>query len=189
MITGVIGAINLKLRKLFEKYPDAKIYGLTQSVIRITGSEEELLPCVVDESGESVYVGIDDLDPFILYHKNNSVNTRLIAGTAFGDEDFDIVNTFNNSLIVYMDRKKTKMMPDEVAFALQANFPNSATFKNRDFKLIRIPFQGVILNSIQVYLAEYGQAAKALDPSKSMLAINYQIEVTFARKCFSDCLF
>lgn len=189
MIDLVIWGINQHIKKIFEKYPDTKIYGLTQPVIRVQGTEKDLLPCTVDKNGEGTYVGIDDEAPFILYHKNISVITRLVSGSSIGDEAFDISDTFNNQLIIYLDRKKVNPMPDDLVFYIQSNFPNKAEIPDSGIKQIRILFQGVLLNSAQVYDQEYGPGAKGLDPSKSMLAINYGIEATFKRNCFSDCVF
>ena len=184
MITEIIEALNIKFKKLFEKYPDAKIYGLTQPVIRISGTVHELLPSTVDNTGEITYVGIDDIAPIILYHKNNSVSSVQTLRNGIGDASGDVMDTFNNSIIIYIDRKRVKTMPDELVFYIQSNMPDAARME--PFKNIRILFQGVILNSAQIYTQEYG--AEGLDPGKSMLAVNYQIEVTFKKDCFSNCL-
>ena len=153
MITEIIEDLNGRFKKLFEKYPGTKIYGLAQSVVRVTGTETELLPGTINKSGEIEYVGVDDTYPVIIYHKNGSIGSIQTLKNGRGDTTGDIVNTFNNSIVVYFDRSKIHAMPDEVAFALQTSMPDKIDLE--PFKNIRILFQAVILNSGQVYGGEY----------------------------------
>jgi len=188
MITEIIDEFNAGFVKLFEKKPDVKIYGLAQPVQRIQGTVVETLPCLVDKNGEATYVGFDDTYPLILYHKINSVTSKQTDKNGRGDLTGDIITTFNNVIIVYMDRKRINAMPDEVALAIQANIPDGSNSDNR-FRAINVLFQGVILDSTKVFASEYQSTeAKGLDPGKSMLAVGYLVEATYQKGCFSECL-
>lgn len=184
MISVVIQGINEELTKLFDK---AKIYGLANSVIRVKGTEQELLPGVIDHNGEVEYVGVDDTHHMVMYHKANSISSALsTVQRGFGDGGADQVNTYANSLIVFLDRKKVKKIPDEIYLYLQSVFPESLNIK--PFKTVNIRFTNVILNSLQVYSAEYQGTPYKLPPEKNLFAINYTVESIFKKGCFDKCL-
>lgn len=188
MILEVIDRLNIGFKSLFEKYPDAKFYGLTQPIARIDGDRTEVFPGVITPNGEIQYVGIDDIYSAILYHKNISISSTLNRRSGFGDSMGNWTTVFNNSLIIYVNRKRICAMPDDLIFFIQSNFPDE--IKIEPFKKIDILFQSVILNTAQVYENEYQDVQeKVLDPSKSMMAINYSIEATFSKNCFSECIF
>ena len=185
MIKEVTAQINEALKTLFDKYPGKKIYGITQPMERTQGTETEIIPCEIDSNGEGTYVGIDDTAPLIVYHKlgNAVASTPPPVRSGYGDGEYS-VNTFSGAMIVYFDRKVVTLMPDELFFYIQGALPTQ--IKLSPFKNIRILFQNVILNSQAVYQSEY-QNGQTLDPGKSMIAINYQIESTFSKDCFATC--
>lgn len=179
MLSEVINTINVALAASFGGYPGVKVFGLTQSLLR--GKDQ--LPAAVDLSGEAVYVGIDDVAPLIIYHKTLSASQNS-AKAAYGDVQSYLVNQFNNAAIVYWDRKRVRLLPDEVWQYVQCALPNAIQLPQ--YRLIRIIFQSVILNAQQIYSTEY-KVLKPLDPGKSLIQVNYQIEGTFDRRCFQHC--
>lgn len=146
--------------------------------------DDVLLPCTVDKSGEGVYIGMDNTIPVIIYHKINSISS-VIKPKGTGDALGDIVNTYSNTMIVYMSRKKTGLLPDQLILKIQASLPDFLQFK--PYNNIVIRFLNVILNSNQVWASEYGGSKYRLTPESNLFAINYQIETTFAKKCFENC--
>lgn len=182
MINPIINKINEQLSKVFE----GKIYGLAQSVIRIIGNEAEIIPALVDYEGEGKYVGLDDTYPVIIYHKLNSLKTENAKYKGYGDDNADQVNTYDNSLIVYYDRKKLKKLPDEMYLKIQISVQEN--LKIDPFKTVSIKFNNVILNSAQVFANEYRGTAYKLAPEKNLIAINYTVESTFKKGCFDKCL-
>jgi hypothetical protein len=183
MISLIIDMINKELEKSFDR---AKIYGLAQSIIRTQGNEQELLPALVDHSGDGVYVGFDDQFPLMIYHKMNSLVSALSSQQGFGNAGPDQVNTYQNTMIVYLDRKKLKKLPDEVYMLIQSVFPEGMNIE--PFKRISIRFSNVILNSTQVFASEYQGNRYKLPPEKNLFAINYTIESIFKKGCFDKCL-
>lgn len=184
MLEQVIDHINKELVKLFESKPGSKVYGLAQSMIRMKGTTPELLPALVDSKGEGKYIGIDDKSPIITYHKTNSISTRLDESKGNGDSLGKVVNTYAQTLIVYLNRKRVNILPDELYIKIQAVFPES--FSLSPFQIV-IRFTNVILNSTQVLAAEYQSDIK-LPPEASLFAINYTIESAYKKGCFEKCL-
>ena len=114
MISEVISALNEYLT-----FPEgSKIYGLAQSVVREKSEGRELLPCIVDNNGEGKDVSIDNTLPIIIYHKSNSIQVRK-GNKGMGDAGADTINTYSNVMIVYLDRKKTGLTPDDILLQIQ----------------------------------------------------------------------
>lgn len=182
------------LRSLIEKInaafqgviPGIKTFGLAQSIVRKTREEEEeKLPGVVDLNGEVEYVGIDDVDPIRLYHRVSGISTGRSTRQGVGDSLSDIMNTYQMSMIVFVNNKRTKLFPEEVFLFLQSNIPDAV--KSDPYKLIFIRTTNVILNSQLVFLAEYSGSKFSLPPEMSLFQINYLIESTFKKDCFAKC--
>lgn len=178
-----IHEINASLKDLFKSFKNAKVYGLAESVIRKQGSREDFLPCEIHKDGEANYIGIDDIYSVISYHKENSI-TVSIGKNANGDGIGDTVNTYQNTLIVYLDSKKTKLQPSELFLYIQSAFPEQIILK--PYKLIFVRFANVILNTQVVYSAEYKVDSK-LSAHQHLFAINYNIESTHKKGCFDKC--
>lgn len=181
MIETVINKINSGLAEIF-KYPGIKIYGLTQSMKQqdIDGTIT-VFPAVVDEDGEGIWVGVDDVAPMIIYHK--SLNVAIKKTVSYGDES-DTVSLFGNQMIVFFDRSKINLNLDEIHLFVVNKTPER--LKMQDFRSIRIFFQSVNLNSQSVFQGEY-QNTDILPPEFAMVAINYQVESIFSKNCFPVC--
>lgn len=180
MIAEIISALNATL-----KFPiGSKTYGIAQSVIRKTDDGSQLLPCTVDKNGDYQFVGIDNTLPVSLYHKTNSIQIKR-NGKGVGDSIGEVVNTYSNAMIVYLDTKKAGVTPDELLLQIQNSFPDA--IRMQPYKNIVITFLNVILNSTQVWASEYQNTEYELLPETSLFAINYQIESTFKKGCFDNC--
>jgi hypothetical protein len=185
MIAAFVDSINVHLSELFSRWPDTKLYGLAELVVRRRGTEAELWPCVLNNDGEGQYVGIDDIFSVSLYHKLNGVTSQVRSVSAYGDSTGNIVNTYQMSLVVFLDRKRTDLTAGDVLIYIQANYPNrivSESFKNN---IIR--FTGAVLNSRAVFEREYQGANFLLPPEKSVFEITYSIESIFSKDCFNNC--
>lgn len=179
-----IDEINKRLTALFDEVAGVKIYGAAQTMTRTQGQERIVYPALVDFTGEGIYIGVDNDAPLIIYHKINSISTAIKPKEAYGDDPGAIANTYNNTLIVYIDRERMKMSPEELFMYIQAHFPNP--FKIPPFD-ITVRITNVILNSLQVWASEY-QKDFELPPSTSMFAVNYTIESSFKKGCFDKCI-
>lgn len=186
MNSTFIDHINSDLKKLFDNYPGSKLYGLAQSVIRKKGlDQQELLPCTVDKYGEGKWVGIDSTVPIQLYHKSVTLSTTIVPNSGHGDDMGEYQNTYGNVMIVYLNRTKTKLLPDELFLYLQANFPEQ--LKYPDFSRITVRITSVILNTQTVINAEYQNTSFVLSPEHNLFAVNYTIDSVFNKHCFEKC--
>lgn len=158
--------------------------GVVESVLKVKGDTGEYVPVLMDKEGEGKYAGFDSTLPISLYHKINEV-TISAGRNGLGDDPGDLINTYSCSIIIYLNRKKTKLTPLELAFKLENQFPTGIDLK--PYKNIAIRFLKVILNSVQVFNIEYQGVKYNLGTDSNLFAINYQIESTFKKGCFITC--
>lgn len=159
-----------------------KVYGIAEPIARGT----EVIPGIVENDGEIIYVGVDDLQSAIIYHKVNALSTRLspvVKGV--GDSPNGIQNAYGISMIVYIDRKKIKMRPEDFYLFISANIPYQLSIA--PYNLVLIQINSVILNSQTVYDSEYKGVERRLPANHSLMQINYTIESTFKKDCFAKC--
>ena len=87
--------------------------------------------------------------------------------------------------IVLLPESVTKIFPEELFLFLQANFPEE--IRSNPYKKVFIRTTNVILNSQQIFSAEYAGSNFLLPAEKSLFQINYTIESTFKKDCFAKC--
>jgi hypothetical protein len=173
-----IATINEPLKGLVS---GIKVYGLAQSVSR----GAQVVPAVVGKDGEMVYVGPDDLQPVIVYHKAGNIAVGTSANVrGVGDEPNGIVNRYPMAMIIYLDQKKTNLSPDQLFLYVQANFPDF--IRMEPYSNVVVTVNNIILNAQQVFDSEF-RGVDPLPASQSLMQIYYTIESTFRKKCFEKC--
>lgn len=182
MVNDVIHILNAQLNDLVL---GQAVYGLAQTVLRTQGTEREMLPCIVSSDGEGKYVGIDDIRPFISYHKLNSATSSQIANGK-GDNPGDISNSYSMAQLIYWDRKRFNKLPDQILLLIQARWPQ-IILSMPDTKMVRIRISNSVMNSLQVYSQEYQVANPNLPANIHLMQINYNIEIAFNPACVETC--
>lgn len=178
-VSNIITEVNKSIPECLK----AKVYGLAQTVIRTrAGDEYEFLPGIVSDNGEVKYVGLDDTESIIIYHKCKGITCNTKPGRG---DSYDVLNVYDNAMIVYSDRQKTKLRPDELVLLIQANLPSTITLA--PYMLIAVKFLNVVLNDQVVFLQEYKETDFRLPANKNLIQINYSIETTFQKRCFKEC--
>lgn len=178
-----IEVINKPLESLIS---GIKVYGLAEAVTRTKGTVVETIPVVVGNDGEMKDVSPDDLDKVIIYHKFTgfaSTFSSVIKGT--GDAPNAMVNAYGASMIVWLNREKTNLKPEEFFLYIQANFPYHRKIDPYLQVLFRI--NNIILNGQTVFDSEFKGVEFFLPANQSLMQINYTIESTFHQKCFEKC--
>jgi hypothetical protein len=183
MVKDIIAILNERLSGLAR---ESVVYGLAQSVLRVQGVEREVLPCVVLPDGEGLYVGIDDVNALMMYHKLSSATSTQVPNSGKGDNPGDLVNTYGMALVIVWDRKKLDMMQDEMMMLIQANIPVLIS-GIPDIKVTRVRVSGSQLDSLQVYTQEYQVENPKLPANILMMQVNYLIEITFNPACIKAC--
>jgi hypothetical protein len=155
----------------------SEINGLAELLLR----DDVTIP-VINER----YVGIDDVYPVRIYHRLNSLTSGIKAGTGSGRSVGDNVNTYQLSMVVFLDRPKSQMYPDEFLLVAQASTPERVIIE--PYKSVVINFAGAALDSLSVYRQEYiASETYRLKEDQFFFKINYSIETTFSKGCFKSC--
>jgi len=132
------------------------------------------------------YVGIDDVYPVRIYHRLNSLNSSIKPGTGTGRSAGDNVNTYQLSMVVFLDHPKAGLYPDEFLLFAQANMPERLNLE--PYKSIVISFGSAVFDSQLVYRQEYvASDTYRLKEDQYFFKINYSIETTFSKGCFKKC--
>lgn len=177
-IHNIVLLLNDSLSGLFssKRLSGSVLYGIAESVKRNTETLPEL-----DEK----YVGIDDIHPVIIYHKLNAMTSSIKPATGYGRSVGDQANNYSLSAVVFLDRGKTNLYPDELLLMVQANFPEQVRLS--PYKSIRTSFGSVLLSSSQSYQQEYTSDTYRLKSNQYLFKINYTVEVVFSKNCFDKC--
>jgi hypothetical protein len=170
--------LNESLNGLFsaKRLSGSALYGIAESVNR----NEHMLPEI-----NSIYVGVDDIHPAIIYHRLNDMRSSIKPNTGYGRDAGDYSNVYGLSMVVFLDRKKTGLYPDELLLLIQANFPERLALS--PYKMIVVSFGSTLLNSSQVYSQEYAIDTYRLKADQYLFKINYTIEAVFSKNCFDKC--
>jgi hypothetical protein len=183
-LSKFIHAINDRLSGMIS---GIKLYGVAQSMERNSGTVVETLPAVIDKSGEAVYVGLDDVHPAILYHKNTAINFSRGTGNSagYGDQNGYVIAAYTMAMYLYLDHKRTNLLPDEAVLYIRANFAD--LLKMEPYQRITPNITSVILNSAAVLRTEYVGSDFLIPPGRSLTQINYTIESVYKNDCFEKC--
>lgn len=167
-----------KINNSFSWVPKAsEVNGIAELLSR----DEATIPVV----GEK-YVGIDDLFPIRIYHRLNSMTSSVRTGTGYGRNIGDHVNTYQLSMVIFLDKPKSCLYPDEFLLVSQANFPERISLE--PYKSIITSFGSAVFDSQLVYKQEYvSSETYRLKQDQFFFKINYSIETTFSKGCFKQC--
>lgn len=184
MIECIINDINEQICGIVK---GARVYGLASTMIRTsnTANQNQSIPATVTKDGEGNFVGIDDTFPMQLYHRLNSVASSLVAKSGFGDNAGDYRNVFNCSMIVYLNRKKTDMFPDDLFLRIQNEVESPVAMEN--FRNIAIVFAAMNLNETAIFAAEYSNTDFKISTDSNLFSITYTIEAIYQKNCLKLC--
>jgi hypothetical protein len=155
----------------------SEVFGIAELLLR----DDVTIPVI----GEK-YVGIDDVYPVRIYHRLNSMTSTIKPGTGTGRAVGDQANTYQMSMVVFLDKPKANLYPDEFLLHAQAMMPERLSVN--PFKSVVITFSSVVFDSLLVYRQEYiSSNTYRLKEDQFFFKINYSIETTFSKGCFKTC--
>ncbi len=129
------------------------------------------------------YIGIDDTYEAQIYHKQLTVNSTTVRGSAYGDSEANLQNTYGMALIVFFNEKKCGIKADELYTYIQSII--TGVLKTEGYKSLRINVLNAILNDGQVWTQEYGQTPFRLAGPQRLIQINYNIVAVFETNCIT----
>lgn len=171
-----------------KRFDKGSFYSIAKKVKVHDEDTEKTVPCVVDNDGEATELTIDDVKPFMLYHRTVDLNYE--EGEAYGDDPIKRENA-DMRVVVYMNRKIMKIEPELLVAAIEAGFLTQLAQSDKDtykLQMCGISVNGVNLNSEEVYSDEYGGDLEyELKPNEEMFAINYSVVSEYDKSCVDIC--
>jgi hypothetical protein len=172
-IRDIISSLN----KSFDLPKGSEVNGIAELVFR----DDTTLPEV-----DGKYVGIDDTYSVRIYHRLLGMQTKIAPRSNFGDSAGDISNTYSLAMVVFLQKERAKMYPDELLTRIQASMPE--TIKMEPYRRINIVFSGAALDSQSNWVQEYRTGTDyRLKSGQYLFKINYSIETIFSKGCFPGC--
>jgi hypothetical protein len=176
--------LQMQLEKCSPNFIGAKYFLTAENVFR--SDKNASWPNIYDEQGQGTYVGVDDINPMMIYHRCLAIGfSTNAARPGFGDRE-DRVGLFQMRMAVYGDRQRLHLTNDELGMLIYANMP--AIFQNLpNFGNVVIRTQSIVPNNMQAFRNEYERIEYFLRPEHQLININYTIESKINLNCFNQC--
>jgi hypothetical protein len=173
-VRDIISSLNESVCDLI---PGINVHGVAELVPR----DNQTMPEINEK-----FVGIDDAYPVRIYHRLLSVTSSIRSGTGMGRSEGDQANTYQVTMVVFLQQHLAKLYPDQLLLYIQSNFPERVDMQ--PYKSVVVRFLNAQLNSGQVWQEEYsGGTDYRLKSNQFLFKINYSIETTFSKGCFKKC--
>ncbi len=169
-----------------------KIDGISELIIR-NEEEQTTVPTLVSVNDWKEFVGADDRYSVQIYHRVVDVET-VESPISYGDGNSNGREQATMKIVVFADRKRTRMNPYELAFTIKSAL-------NRQFTGASITAYSGLLgatseatkdnyNSLQVWQDEYGLPAESypIRLHQMLFSIDYTITTDYNSSCITNCL-
>ena len=184
MIQNIIEIINetLKTNAFNEiRFSGAKFFGLSS----LYSIENEESPFVVDDYGQAIYCGYDDIAPLIIYHRTISSQNNIDRTKAVINDKL-ISRQYTMSLFVTAQRDRIKLTAEDldllIASAWQSSLPHQ---KLIDFNLrgCNLIYVSTNYNTTALLQREYTGKNILNEPSLILIELRYMVEITYNNGC------
>lgn len=167
-----------------------RLYGIAATVnYQDQAGEAVREPMISDNADNLTYVGYDDSSPVTVYHKTITISRELNREASYGNPIDVLTETAQMQMIVYANRMKVKLTPEEVDALIIDSMPTHLTKAQiQPYKLrsvIITPGQSNF-NSAAIYNVEYS-APSRMKPSDIFFSINYTVTTQFKQGCLELC--
>lgn len=187
MIDQIIDLINNNLDGIHE---NEIVLGIVQKLYRKNSDDSvDFIPGIVDDNGDAIYAGIDDINSLIIYHKINSANLSFLQRGGYGDTR-DNEDSIVCSCLAIWDIRKIKLQNADMLLLLRSRFPQEIKIENIEgIKRIQIIPNIATLNSKQIFDSEYSFNETYLLPFYiNLIQINYTIFIKYDQQCIDKCI-
>lgn len=188
-INGELKAGSLNKKKM----QPAIFYGITTVFPRSKGTKKvdqlELLPGIIDPSGNIIPITADSKYAIQIYHKLLS-NAYSYEKKSYG-EGYDVKSISEVSMVVFTNSKLTGTTKDAVEPVVVFGMPqklSKALFACLKINKCLITPVSSNMDAVQVFRQEYPQSEYFLSDQMSMFSIRYRIEMNFSQACVDQCL-
>lgn len=163
------------------------IDGIAYPVIKKTDTGDQLYPAIFDGSAVEKYIGIDDANSNIIYHRQirNAYSKNAQAETR-------IIQSVQMLMVVYVKRELIdNATPDYVESLIIGAFPSryeSAQLTGlTGLDWVNVTVTGSEMNPRNVFGGEYQNVPYRLSPDEIYFSISYRLDIQFDKNCLEPC--
>jgi hypothetical protein len=185
-LNKTIDILNSRFADLFADQKGIRIRGISEMFTKKNADKSTVLIPGIKTGNDIEYLGADDKDSILIYHRLNTSSFRENTATSYGDTRSDQIITYNLGLYVIIDSKIICFSSLELSEKIQSVLPDSLVMPG--YKSVIIKLSNINFNTLQILRSE-SQGLIDIKPllQKTALLINYQIENTFRKECISVC--
>jgi len=194
-ISEIVGLINtgLDTNKLKDGSRFVKdLNGISELIIRNT-DEQTTVPTLVNTFDWKEFVGLDDRYSVQLYHRVVDIS-NVESPLSYGNGTTNGREESNMIVVVFADRKRTKLTPYELAFLIRSSlnqqFTGSTISHLSGLSGVTIEANEDNYNSLEVWQNEYGLPAESYPVKlhQMLFTITYTITTDYNNACITSCL-
>jgi hypothetical protein len=188
-IDTIVQYINTGLSENLNKkaFLKGRFAGIAELLPKEENDTTITIPALVDNNGHCEYIGVDDNEPFRLYHRILTLTNE--DDGQLGDNIWN-QETANMVMIVYGDRKAFQVRPEQISSMINAYLIKTITVAQKtslNLHTVDIQASTTNLDSVSVFNQEFSDVKYNLVPERFLFAIPYAIRTTYEKSCFEIC--
>jgi len=169
-----------------------QLHGLSETLPRNYNNAQDGIPTLVDVNGGTMFSGFNDAYSIVIYHRCLSTNI-VEAPVQFGDGNNAAREEASMRMIVWADRLKTKLQPQQLSFlltsAVQQQLMYTQISSYPGLYGVTIEADRTNYDGVAIWQQEYKLPAATypVHPTHIYLALDYTIVTDYDVTCISDC--
>jgi hypothetical protein len=169
-----------------------QLHGLSETLPRNYNNSQDGIPTLVDVNGGTMFSGFNDAYSIVIYHRCLSTNI-VEAPVQFGDGNNAAREEASMRMIVWADRLKTKLQPQQLSFlltsAVQQQLMYTQISSYPGLYGVTIEADRTNYDGVAIWQQEYKLPAATypVHPTHIYLALDYTIVTDYDVTCISDC--
>ena len=169
-----------------------QLHGLSETLPRNYNNAQDGIPTLVDVNGGTMFSGFNDAYSIVIYHRCLSTNI-VQAPVQFGDGNNAAREEASMRMIVWADRIKTKLQPQQLSFlltsAVQQQLMYTQISSYPGLYGVTIEADRTNYDGVAIWQQEYKLPAATypVHPTHIYLALDYTIVTDYDVTCISDC--
>ena len=163
------------------RFSGAKYFGLSS----LYSIENEVSPFVVDDYGQAIYCGYDDIAPLIIYHRTISSQNNIDRTKAVINDKL-ISRQYTMSCIVTARRSKIQLRAEDIDLLIASAWQNALPHQKLiDFNLrgCNLNYVSTNYNTVALLQREYTGKNILNEPDLIIFELRYLVELTFNTGC------
>ena len=194
-ISEIVALINAQLdsNKLKDGSRFVKdLNGISELIIQNT-EDQTTIPTLVNTFDWREFVGVDDRFSVQLYHRVIDVS-QVESPLSYGNGNTNGREEANMVVVVFADRKRTKLTPYELGFIIRSSlnqqFTGSTIASFAGLSGVTVEATADNYNSLEVWQNEYGLPAETYPVKlhQMLFSIEYTITTDYNNACITSCL-